>query len=61
MIYQLKFWEAVANVASGVLLILFLYGQISVQWALSAGAILQAILAVLKFVGIEPELRSRLW
>ena len=58
MIYSLKFWEAVAHILAGLLAIGFLLGYVPAQYALGFAAILETILAVLKFFGIEPSVRS---
>lgn len=61
MIYQLKFWEAVSYILAGVLALLALFGIIPAEYALGAGAILAIILSVLRFFGIDPQFRNRLW
>jgi len=58
-VYALRFWEAVSFIAAGVLGLLAFFAVIPVAWAVGAGVILTAILAVLKFFGVTPELQLR--
>ena len=58
-VYALAFWNGVSYVVAGILALLAYFGKVSSKWALSAGAILAAILAVLSFLGIHPELLAR--
>jgi len=59
--YSRLFWEAASNVLSGVAGLLYVFGFIDAQFAISAAVLLQGILAVLKFFGIEPALRAFSW
>lgn len=58
-VYALAFWEALSWVGAGVLALLVYFRKVDSRWALSAGAILSVILAVLKFLGVVPELMLR--
>jgi len=57
--YSLKFWEAVAWVLAGVLALLVYFGVIGPEFGLTAAAILAIIKGVLKWLGVEPELRAK--
>jgi len=59
MIYQLAFWKAVSYIAAGLLALGVLFGLIPSNYAFDAAAILSAILAVLHFFDIDPQVRAR--
>jgi len=56
-VFAKAFWEAISFLVSGVLALLAFFHVISGDYALSAGAILLFILAILRFFKIEPELK----
>jgi len=58
MFYQLKFWEAVAHILAGLLALGYIFGYVPAQFALGFAAILETLLAVLRFLGIEPKVRA---
>ena len=58
-VYSLAFWKAASYTAAGVLLLLYYFNVIPETWVFDAGAILMAVLAVLNFFGVVPELRSK--
>ena len=57
--YSLKFWEAVAWILAGVLALLAQFDVIPANYAFDAVAILAAIKAILKFFGVNPELKAK--
>lgn len=56
---SLAFWKAFSFAVAGVLAALAALERIPPEWALSAGAILAAVLTVLEWFGITPEVRAR--
>jgi len=54
-----KFWEGLAYIGSGVLALLVYFDVIPAQYALAPGAILMGVLALLRFFGVETELKAR--
>jgi len=61
IVYSLSFWKALTYAAAGILAALAALGKIPTEWALSAGALLSAVLTVLSWLNITPELRARLY
>jgi hypothetical protein len=58
-VYSLSFWKAFSFLVAGILGLLVVFGVIPSQFGLEAAAVLTAVLAVLEFFGIKPELRAR--
>ena len=58
-VYALAFWEALSYAVAGILLVLYYFDVVPATWVYSAGALLTAALAILKFFGIIPELRAK--
>lgn len=58
-VYALSFWKAASFLLAGILGLLVFFGVIPPQYGLEAGAVLTAILAVLEFFNIRPELQAR--
>ena len=58
-VYAKAFWEALALLLAGVLALLAFFAVIPASFAFGAGAILAAILSVLKAFDIVPELRDK--
>lgn len=58
-VYSLAFWKAFSYAVGGLLAALAALGKIPPEWALTGAAILSAVLTVLSWVGIEPELRAK--
>lgn len=58
-VYALSFWKAVSFLLAGVAGLLYYFGVIPAQYALDAATFLSAIVAVLHFLNINPELRAR--
>lgn len=58
-VFAKAFWEALSFAVSGVLALLVFFQVIPAQYGLSAGALLLIFLAVLKFFGINPELKAK--
>jgi len=58
-VYALTFWQGLSYLVAGVLAILAYFKKIEQKWALTAGVVLAAILAVLNFLGVVPELMIR--
>lgn len=56
---SLKFWESLSYIAAGVLGLLVLWGKIDPSQAWTPAAILAWIIAFLKMLGIEPELKAK--
>lgn len=59
VVYSLSFWKALTYAAAGILAALAALGKVPVEWALSAGALLSAVLTVLNWLHITPELRLK--
>jgi len=57
--YSLAFWSAVSWLLAGVAGLLVYFGVLPVQYGYAAPVILAAIQAVLKFIGVTPELREK--
>ena len=58
-VYSLRFWEGFSWLLAGVIALLVYFGVLDAKYLYDAGAILAWILAVLRFVGVVPELRAR--
>lgn len=58
-VYAKAFWEALSFVVAGVLGLLVVFGKIPPEWALGSGAILAWFYAILKLLGVTPELRAK--
>lgn len=56
---SLAFWKAISYVATGVIALLVYFGVLPEVYLYGNAAILAAILAVLNFLGVHPELVSR--
>jgi|SRR5690349_6759627 len=59
IVYSLAFWKALTYAAAGILAALAALGKVPTDWALSAGALLSAVLTVLSWLGVTPELRAK--
>lgn len=58
-VYSLAFWKAISYVLAGIVALLVYFGVLPSQYLYDAGAILLAILALLNFLGVHPELRAK--
>ena len=58
-LYALAFWEALSLTVAGILAFLVYFRKLDPKYGLPAGAVLAIVLAVLKFLGIVPELMAR--
>ena len=54
---SLKFWEGTSYVIAGVLILLVYFGVLPDTYLYSAAVIFAAIKAVLKFIGVNAELK----
>jgi len=61
IVKSLSFWKALTYAAAGILAALAALGKIPTEWALSAGVLLSAVLTVLSWLNITPELRANLY
>lgn len=59
LVKSLKFWEAISFVLAGILALLVMFGVLGPEFGLGAGVVLTIILAVLRWFGIQPELRLK--
>ena len=59
-VYSMAFWEALSLAVSGVLAVLAFFGVVEASWAVPSSVLLQAVVTVLRFFGISPELRAKL-
>lgn len=57
---SLAFWTAVSWLVAGVLGLLVYFGTVPETWLFPAGVILTWILAILKLLGVTPELKAKL-
>lgn len=58
-VYSLRFWEGVSWLLAGIVVLLVYFGVLPESYLYTAPVILSAILAVLKFLGVNPELRDK--
>lgn len=58
-VYSMSFWKAVSFLLAGVVGLLVYFGVLPEAWLYGDAVILMAILAVLNFFGIYPELRAK--
>lgn len=58
-VYSLAFWKAISYIAAGIVALLVQAGVLDAKYLYDSAAILAAILAVLSFLQIHPELRAK--
>lgn len=58
-VYAKAFWEAVSLLIAGILALLVYFGVLPADYGLGSGVILMFLLAVLRFLKIEPELKAK--
>jgi len=58
-VYSLAFWSAVSWLLAGVAGLLVYFSVLPAEYGYAAPVLLAAIQAVLKFVGITPELKAK--
>lgn len=58
-VYSLSFWSAISWALAGVAGLLVYFSVLPAEYGYAAPVLLAAIQAVLKFVGITPELKSK--
>lgn len=56
---SLAFWKAISYLLAGVVALLVYFGVLPDTYLYGDAAILTAILAVLNFLGVVPELKAR--
>ena len=56
---SLAFWKAISHIAAGVVALLVYFGKLPDAYLYGDAVILMAILAVLNFFGVVPELRAK--
>lgn len=56
---SLAFWKAISYLIAGVIALLVYYGVIPDAYLYGDAAILAALLALLNFLGVYPELRAK--
>lgn len=56
---SLSFWKAISYLVTGVVALLVYFGVIPDAYLYGDAVILTAILAVLNFLGVHPELRAK--
>lgn len=57
--YSLKFWDGVSWIVAGVFMLLVFFGVLPDTYLYSAAVILSAIKGILKFLGVNAELRLK--
>lgn len=58
-VYSLRFWEGFSILLEGVVILLVYFGVLPDSYLYGSAAILAVILSVLRFFGVNPELRSK--
>lgn len=58
-VYSLSFWSAISWLLAGVAGLLVYFGVLPAEYGYAAPVLLAAIQAVLKFIGITPELQAK--
>jgi len=56
---SLAFWKAISYILAGVVALLVYFGVLPDAYLYGNAVILMAILAILSFLGVTPELRSK--
>jgi len=59
IVYSLAFWKAISYLLAGVTGLLVYFGYLPDQWLYGDAVILAAVLSVLNFFNIYPELRAK--
>lgn len=57
--YSLAFWSAISWLLAGVAGLLVYFGVLPAEYGYAAPVLLAAIQAVLKFIGVTPELQAK--
>lgn len=58
-LYSLAFWKGVSYILAGAIALLVYFGYLPDAYLYGEAVILAAILAVLNFIGVHPELVSK--
>lgn len=58
-VYALAFWKGFSYIAAGVVALLVYFGVLPEAYLYGDAAILSAIIAVLNFLDVNPELKRR--